>query len=74
MQIRWAGPRLNYVRPPASDTAIPLETANQLHVHGARLNPGNGGEGKGPGISQDDNTDTHVNPEPQITTASVLVR
>jgi hypothetical protein len=42
--------------------------------NGARLNSGNGGEGKGSRVSQDDNTDTHVDPEPQITTASILVR
>jgi hypothetical protein len=34
----------------------------------------NGGEGKGSRVSQDDNTDAHVDPEPQITTASILVR
>jgi hypothetical protein len=53
-----------------------LATANRKSVtrHGARLNPGNGGEGKGSRVSQGDNTDTHVDPEPQITTASILVR
>jgi hypothetical protein len=34
----------------------------------------NGGEGKGSRVSQDDNNDTHVDPEPQITTASILIR
>jgi hypothetical protein len=31
-------------------------------------------EGKGSRVSQGDNNDTHVDPEPQITTASVLIR
>ena len=48
---------------------LPLNSKQQ---HGARLNPGNGGEGKGSRVSQDDNSDTHVDPEPQITTASIL--
>ena len=41
-----------------SDTAIPLETANWLHYHGARLNPSNGGEGKG--STDDITTHKHV--------------